>query len=207
MKQLTINKIHFKEFFAKQKTPVNSQMSNVKGSQKGFTLVEMIIYVAFFAVLSVLSINATILVMKSFYTLRINQSISQSATTALERMSREIRNAYDIDTLNTTPLTSPGRLTLMTKTDAGALTTAEFYVTAGNQINMKVGGVDKGSLMTKTVTATNLVFRLITTTNASTTISKAVKIEMTLRDSRDTRSGFTKTVKFYDTIVLRGSMH
>lgn len=176
-------------------------------NKRGFTLVEMIIYVAFFAVLSVLSINATILVMKSFYTLRINQSISQSATTALERMSREIRNAYDIDTLNTTPLTSPGRLTLLTKTDTGALTTAEFYVTAGNQINMKVGGVDKGSLMTKTVTATNLVFRLITTANASTTISKAVKIEMTLRDSRDTRSGFTKTVKYYDTIVLRGSMH
>ncbi|MFZ2303483.1 MAG: hypothetical protein WAV98_01675 [Minisyncoccia bacterium] len=194
----------------KRNSPYSVRYSifNIRHSiQRGFTLVEMIIYIAFFAVLSVLSINATILVMKSFYTLRINQSISQSATTALERMSREIRNAYDIDTLNSTLTTSPGRLTLLTKTDAGALTTAEFYVTAGNQINMKVGGVDNGSLMTKTVTATNLVFRSITTTNASTTVSKAVKIEMTLRDSRDTRSGFTKEVKFYDTIVLRGSMH
>lgn len=173
-------------------------------SQKGFTLVEMIIYVAFFAMLSVLAINATIMVMRSFYTLRINQSISQSATTAMERISREIRNAYNVDTANSTLGTSPGRLTLLTKTDTGTLTTSEFYVTAGNQINMKAGGVDQGSLMTKTVTATNLVFRLITTSNASTTISKAVKVDMTLADNR---SGVSKTVKYYDTIVLRGSMH
>ena len=173
-------------------------------AQKGFTLVEMIIYIAFFAILSVLSINATILVMKSFYTLRINQSISQSATTALERMSREIRNAYDVDALNSTLTTSPGRLTLMTKDDLGALTTVEFYVTAGNHVNMKVGGVDQGSLMTKTVSATNLVFRSMNNGTATSTNSKAVKIEMTLTDNR---SGISKTVKYYDTIVLRGSMH
>lgn len=182
-------------------------MRNHINNKNGFTLVEMIIYVAFFAILSVLSINATILVMKSFYTLRINQSISQSATTALERMSREIRNAYDIDSLNSTLTTSPGRLTLLTKDDLGALTTVEFYTNAGNQINMKIGDVDQGSLMTKTVSATNLVFRSMTNGTATSTNSKAVKIEMTLRDSRDARSGFTKTVKFYDTIVLRGSMH
>lgn len=173
----------------------------MKGSRKktGFTLVEMIIYVAFFAILSVLTINATIMVMRSFYTLRITQSISQSATTAMERMSREIRNAYNIDTTNSTLGTSPGRLTLLTKDDIGTLITAEFYVTAGNQINMKLAGADQGSLMAKTVTVTNLVFTQITTAN-----SKAVKVDMTLTDNR---SGISKTVKYYDTIVLRGSMH
>jgi len=173
-------------------------------AQKGFTLVEMIIYIAFFAMLSVLAINATIMVMKSFYTLRINQSISQSATTALERMSREIRNAYSIDMVNSTFGTNPGRLTLLTKDDLGALTTIEFYTTAGNQINMKVGGVEQGSLMTKTVLATNLVFRSMYNGTATSTNSKAVKIEMTLADNR---AGISKTVKYYDTIVLRGSMH
>lgn len=186
----------------KRKSAVKCHRSTVKCHQRGFTMVEMIIYMAFFAMLAILSTNAIILVMKSFYTLRVTQSISQSATTAMERMSREVRNAYDIDTVNSTLTTSPGRLTLLTKDDVGALTTVEFYVTAGNQINMKVGGVEKGALMTKTVTTTNLVFRSISTTN-----SKAIKIEMTLRDSRDTRLGVTKTVKYYDTIVLRGSVH
>jgi len=159
----------------------------------------MIIYIAFFAILSVLAINATIMVMRSFYTLRINQSISQSATTAMERMSREIRNAYNIDTANSTLGTSPGRLTLLTKDNIGTLISVEFYVTAGNQVNMKIAGVDQGSLMTKTVTITNLVFTQITTAN-----SKAVKVDMTLTDNR---SGILKAVKYYDTIVLRGSMH
>lgn len=171
-------------------------------SQKGFTLVEMIIYVALFAVISILAVNATIMVMRAFYSLRINQSISQSATTALERMSREIRNSYSVDTVNSTFITSPGHLILMTKDGLGALTTAEFYTTAGSQINMKIGGVEQGSLMTNTVVATNLVFSYISNAN-----SKAIKVQMTLRDLRDTRSGFTKEVKYYDTIVLRGSIH
>lgn len=170
-------------------------------ARRGFTMVEMIIYIALFSVISILAVNATIVVMRAFYTLRITQSISQSATAGLERMTREIRNAYDIDTVNSTLGTSPGRLTLKTKDDAGALTTVEFYVTA-NQVGMKVGGVDKGPLFTRTVTATNLIFRSISTAN-----SKAIKIEMTLRDSRDAQLGATKTVTYYDTIVLRGSVH
>ncbi|MBI5400653.1 MAG: hypothetical protein HZB12_00850 [Candidatus Yonathbacteria bacterium] len=158
----------------------------------------MIIYIAFFAILSTLAVNATIIVMKSFYTLRVNQSINQSATTALERLSREIRNAYDFDATQSTFGTSPGRLTLNTKDTGGANTTMEFYV-VGNQLGLKEGGVDRGALVTKSVTFTNLVFRSITTAN-----SKAIKIEATIRDSR---SATTQTVKFYDTIVLRGSAH
>lgn len=165
---------------------------------RGFTLVEMVIYVTLFALISVLAINATITVMKAFYTLRVEQSINQSATTALERMSREIRNAYGVDTVNSTLDASPGHLTLLTTDDANALTTTEFYVTAGNQIGMKVGGVDQGLLVSKTITATNLVFTLLTNAN-----SKAVRVQMTLRDSRSTSP---KTVNFYDTIVLRGSI-
>jgi len=168
-------------------------------TRTGFTLVEMIIYVAFFTILSVLTVNATIMVMKSFYSLRLTQNLNQSATVALERMGREIRNAYDINSAQSTFGTSPGRLTLNTKDAGGSNTTMEFYVDAGNQLRLKEGGVEKGPLVTKGVTFTNLVFRSITTPK-----SKAVKIEMTITDSRST---LIKTTKFYDTIVLRGSTH
>lgn len=165
---------------------------------KGFTLIETIIYISAFALLSLAAMQATIVIMKSFYTLRLNQSVNVSATVALERMSREIRNAYDVDILNSTFSANPGRLTLMTKDALGANTTVEFYV-SGNKLNMRVGGVDNGSLLTKTVTVTSLIFRPITTVN-----SKAVKVEMTLHDSR---AGATQNTNFYDTIVLRGSVH
>lgn len=165
--------------------------------KRGFTLVEMIIYVAFFAILSLLALQALLIVMKSFYTLRLTQNINQSASVALERMSREIRNAYDIDETLSTLGSSPGRLTLKTKDSAGNDTTMEFYV-ANNQIGIKEGGADKGTLMTKNATVDNLVFRKITTLN-----SQAVKIEMTLRDAR---GALQHEVKFYDTIILRGAI-
>ena len=64
---------------------------------------------------------------------------------------------------------------------------------------MKEGGVDKGFLVSKSTTVTNLVFRQITTAN-----SKAIKIEMSLYD---THGVLSRDAVFYDTIVLRGSTH
>lgn len=173
-------------------------MRFTRHKKSGFTLVEMIIYIAFFAILSILAIEALMVVTKSFYTLRLTQNINQSATTALERMSREVRNAYDIDTASSTFNTNPGYLVLRTKDASGANTTVEFYVN-GNQIGIKEGGVDKGSLMAKSTTVTNLVFRQITTAN-----SKAIKIEMSLHD---THGVLSRDAVFYDTILLRGSTH
>lgn len=173
-------------------------MRIIRTKKSGFTLVEMIIYIAFFAVLSVLAVEAIMVVMKSFYTLRLTQNINQSATTALERMSREIRNAYDIDTTGSIFNTNPGYLTLRTKDAGGANTTVEFYVSNG-QVGIKEGGIDKGSLMAKSTTVTGLVFRQITTSN-----SKAIKIEMSLHDAQGL---LTRDAVFYDTILLRGSAH
>lgn len=182
MKQLTISKIRDNHFH-----------------QRGFTLVEMIIYVAFFAILSILAVNATIMVMRSFYSLRLTQSINQSTTVALERLSREIRNAYDFDGAQSTFGTNPGRLMLNTEDAGGNNTTMEFYMDANSQLRLREGGVEKGALVTKSVTLTNLVFRSIDTPN-----SKAIKVEMTVSDSR---TDIIKSVKFYDTIMLRGSAH
>ncbi len=170
----------------------------MRNKKHGFTLVEMIIYIAFFGVLSVLAIDSTFIVMKSFHSLRLTQNINQSATVGLERMSREIRNAYGIDTVNSTFGSNPGRLTLNTKDGAGVNTTIEFYVN-DNQLFLKEGGIDKGSLMTKNAVLTNLVFYQIANPE-----SRAVKIEMTIRD---TRGDLQKNVNFYDTIILRGSVN
>ena len=167
--------------------------------KRGFTLVEMIIYIAFFALLSSLAVNATLVVMRSFYSLRLTQSINESATTALERMSREIRNAYDYDITQSIFNANPGQLTLKTKDASGANTTIKFYLNPGNQLILNQGGVDQGSLVTKDVTLTKLIFRPLTTIN-----SKSIKIEATFQDTRDLT---TQTVNFYDTILLRGSEH
>lgn len=167
--------------------------------KSGFTLVEMVIYIAFFSILSSLAVGATVLVMKAFYSLRLTQSVNESATVAMERMSREVRNAYDFDVAQSTFGVNPGRLMLKTKDAVGANTTIEFYVDGSSQLGLKEGGVDRGSLLTKNAVFTTLLFRSITMIN-----SKAIKIEATIRDSRSTT---VQVANFYDTIVLRGSSH
>ncbi|MFA5997241.1 MAG: prepilin-type N-terminal cleavage/methylation domain-containing protein [Candidatus Paceibacterota bacterium] len=202
MKQLTTDKKQStwaQRIFATRKSAVSRQSSVVSCARtRAFTLVEMIIYAAIFSFISIVAVNGVIVSMKSFYNIRLSQNINQSATVAMDRMAYEIRNAYNIDSTNSTLGTSPGRLTLLTEDANGNSTTVEFYVIA-NQLNMRVGGVDQGPLLVKTSILTNLIFLPITTPN-----SKAVKIEMTAQDSRQDA---TKTAKYYDTIVLRGSIH
>lgn len=163
---------------------------------KGFTLIETIVYAVFVAILTVVTIQALTIAMNSFYKLRLVQNVDQSATVGLERMSREIRNAYSIDTTQSTFDTNPGRLTLLTKDQLGMTTTIEFYV-SGSDLRFKQGGVDMGSLLTKNAVVSNLIFKQIANPN-----SRAVKIEMTLGDTRGT---LQNSENFYNTVILRGS--
>lgn len=168
------------------------------GKKDGFTLVEMIVYTAFVAVLGLVAIQATLTMMTSFYMVRLSRNINESAVASLERMSREIRNAYNVNTTLSVFGTSPGTLYLNTKDISGLTTTVEFYVLDG-VLRVKEGGVDKGPLFAKGVTVSSLIFRNITTTN-----SKAIKIEMALAD---TRGVLAQSFTVYDTIQLRGSAH
>lgn len=173
-------------------------MKHFTQKSRGFTLVEMVIYAGFVAVLGVVAIQAILTMMNSFYMARLSRNINESAVTSLERMSREVRNAFNVNTTLSTFGAHPGVLYLNTKDVSGNTTTVEFYVSSG-VLRVREGGVDKGPLFAKGVTVTNLIFRNITTTN-----SKAIKIEMSLADSRGLLS---QTFTLYDTIQLRGSAH
>lgn len=164
----------------------------------GFTLVEMVIYTGFVAMLGVVAIQAILTMMNSFYMARLSRNINESAVTSLERMSREVRNAFNVNTSSSIFDASPGVLYLNTKDTNGNTTTVEFYVSNG-VLRVREGGVDKGPLFAKGVTVTSLIFRNITTIN-----SKAIKIEISLADSRGL---LNQTFTLYDTIQLRGSAH
>lgn len=163
---------------------------------RGFTLVEMIVYVAILGIIAVLSINATLAMTQAFSNLRVSRDLNSSATALFERLTRDVRGAYDIDTVQSTFNTNPGRLTLNTKDSGGANTTVEFYVENG-LVKIKEGGVAQGAIMTTSTSVTNFVVRQLLNTN-----TKAVKVEATISA---TRGNITKTRNFYTTIVLRGT--
>lgn len=163
---------------------------------RGFTLVEMIVYAAVLGIIAVLSINSMLAMTRAFTDLRVSRDLNSSATALFERLTRDIRGAYDIDAAQSTFGAHPGRLMLDTKDSGGANTTIEYYVT-GNRVNIREGGVDQGSIMTTGTSVTSFVVRQLTNTN-----TKAVKVEATISA---TRANITKTRNFYTTVVLRGT--
>jgi len=167
-----------------------------KKTSKGFTLVEMIIYVTFVAVISVIATNSIITMSNTFSNLRVTRDINNTATVAIERVVREIRRAYDIDQANSSFGAHPGRLTLNTTASDDSDTTVEFYVSSG-RLRVKTGGVDAGPITSKNITVDNLLYDLITTSNTT-----AVKIEMQVTA---TNGSIQKTETFYNTVALRGS--
>ncbi len=174
-------------------TPINIGVGSQ--SERGFTLVEMVVYAAVLGVLSVLAINSMLIMTQAYTSLRASRDLNASATAVLERMTREIRSASGIDAASVLGA-NPSDLVLDTKDASGGATTIEFYLQNG-LINVKEGGVAKGSLMTSSTQAGNFIVRMMSGTN-----SKAVKIDLTITATRGTKS---KTRNFYNTVVLRGS--
>lgn len=163
---------------------------------RGYSLVEIIIYLAIFTSVSLVVINSLIVSMSSFSVVRSNRDILESGTLAMERISREIRNANSVATANSTLGSSPGTLELNT-TDINDDPTTIKFTMANGAINLYAGGTLTGNLLGSNISVTSLIFRHIITTEG-----EAVKIEMTLSDTRTKQSNVEK---FYNTVILRGS--
>ncbi len=65
--------------------------------RKGFSLVEMVIYVALLALLLVALLSAVNLMLRSWSETQAHMSLAHSGALAMERMVREVRNAATID--------------------------------------------------------------------------------------------------------------
>lgn len=164
--------------------------------RRGFTLIEMVVYVAILGIIAVLAINSTLAMTSAFTSLRVSRDLNSSATVLFERLTRDIRGAYGIDISQSTFNSSPGRLTLNTKDVGGSNTTVEFYVDNG-LIKIREGSVAQGAIMTTSTGVTNFVVRQLSNTN-----TQAIKIETTLSAKR---GNITKTRNFYTTVILRGT--
>jgi type II secretion system protein J len=169
-------------------------MKNIS-KKNGYSLVEMIVYLAIFSIVSIAVINSFIVVMSSFSVTRTNRDLLESGSSAMERISREIRQAVNIDIANSTLGTSTGILQLNSTDSGGDPVIIKFSVTNG-ALNIYQGGVLTGSLLGQNIIVTNLIFRRI-----DTTLGEAVKVEMSLQDIN---SKTLRIEKFYSTIILRG---
>ncbi len=163
--------------------------------KSGYSIIEIIIYVAVFAVITLVIMNSFIVLVSFFNQTRTNHDLVKNGNIALDRMSYEIRLANNIRTGTSTLGSSPGVLDLDSVDSGGTAQTVKFDVSSGD-LNLSYNSTLQASILAPNIDVTSLIFRKITTTN-----STAVKVEITLQDTRD-RTGLTE--KFSDTIILRG---
>lgn len=163
-------------------------------NKKGFTLIEVVIYVTYVAILSAVAINGVIDLTQVFGSFQITRDLNNTADIVTDRIVRQMRLAYDIDQGASNFGVNPGKLVLNT-TDGTVNTTIEFYVLDG-RIKVKESGVDKGYLGSKNVDVDILVFELITNGR-----SQAVRTRLELSVDR---FGNSHTKTFYATTILRG---
>lgn len=161
----------------------------------GFSLIEIMVYLAIFTTLSILVINSFIVILSSFNTTNMNRKLLESGTISMERISREIRHAKNIDIMNSFLESNPGALQLNSTDSSGNSMTIKF-VNENSNLNLYKNDTLEGNLLGQNISVTNLTFNRITTMQ-----SEAIKIEMTLQYSGGNN---IKSENFYDTIVLRG---
>jgi hypothetical protein len=172
------------------------QLLHVKCFSGGFSLVEMLLYVAILAVTSIIIVNTLILLMTSFASVKISKTLGISASTGLERIVREVRNSESIDFAESTLNSNPGVLKLNVEGADGVPYTALFYIENG-VLKVKKNSGPGQALTLLNATPVSLVFRRITTLQG-----EAVRVELTLSA---TERNITRTENFYASAILRGS--
>lgn len=163
-----------------------------KSLKRGVSIIEIIIYLALFTAISIVVINSFIIVISTFSTIRVNHDLINAGSNSMERISREIRQAKNIDIINSTFDSNSSILKLNDRDGISYVVIDKD----GNGLRISKNGITIGNLLADNVTLNKLIFTRISTSN-----TEGVKIEM---EVEDTNSKTERIEKFYNTIILRG---
>ena len=167
-------------------------MAKFNSKNRGYSLIEIIIYIGIFALISVVVVNSFIHSVSASKTAFAKRNLLETGNSAMERMTREIRLADTIIDANSVFDTGSGILEISSVPPTGGTRVIKFKIDSG-VVNMYEGGTLYGSVSGSQAVVSTLIFRKITTAQG-----KAIKIEMTVTDSL----GYTSN--FYNTVGLRG---
>jgi len=155
---------------------------------KGFTLIEMLIYVTLLAVVGVLVVNAMVFFAPSYSSLKVSRDINSAGIATIERVTREVRSARSVDTVKSIFNVSEGKLVVN-----NASGSVELYLSNG-RVYVE-DGTGPSAITRKNVTVTSLLFKHIISPE-SETIQMDMTVEGVGRSS-------TKTETFHAAVVLR----
>lgn len=179
------------------------KFKNLKINKKnsGFTLVEMIIYIAIMTVITIALVRSLMVVFNSNRASFADSNIRNSAYSAMENMIREIRGSQSIDMVNSVLYPSQAGILQLNQVDTnGNPYIVRFSTSSLLALNFSEGSTTVSLVGPITLNGTkvmNLIFTPINTGN-----SQAIRIAMNLSA---TVNGQTRNQWFYDTVILRDS--
>ena len=168
---------------------MNNNYLKIKNWRGGYAILETVFYIALFVILTVAVVDALLLMTRSFKETSVYAELMQGGD-VMEKISREIRQAYGINSITSTSLK------LNTKDSAGVNKTVEFSL-SGSNIRFLENDSFIGNLNTQNISVSNIIF-----TQINTAKGVAVKVFLTVRSLHDS---LNRDQDFYNTIVLRGS--
>lgn len=159
--------------------------------RRGFSLVEVLIYVAVVVSISIAGVLTYLSLHTTLLRHATERTVNHAAQVALERLSRELHTATGVNTVESTLGSESSVLAL----DAGATTTT--FSVDGNALMLARDGTTLGPL-----TGADVTVRSFTANRYLGTSTEMVRIALTL--SAETQAAST-TRTYYTSAVLRGS--
>lgn len=135
--------------------------------QKGFSLIEFVIYIAIVAFVVVFSMNSLFSMRASSATLRTARYRDSAVVQGFDTIERRVRNASSVVVASSTLGVHPGVLALSTG--------SQIYLSGGALMEREFP-----SLVGATVTPSNALISRFVVQRIPTTVSDGVKVEMTV---------------------------
>src|SRR3989344_3740780 len=120
-------------------------MTKLNSKNRGYSLIEIIIYIGIFAMISIVVVNSFINSISASKTAFAKRNLLETGNSAMERMTREIRLADTISDANSVFDTGSGILEISSIPPAGGTRVIKFKIDSG-VVNIYEGGTLYGSV-------------------------------------------------------------
>lgn len=164
--------------------------------KRGFTLVEVLIYSAVGTALLIVMSVSIVSLQRSFQMIQTDFVVNQSVSSVFETLSREIRGATSVDTVNSVLGRDVGVLSL-NKIDRSGQNNKSNFILSDGILYYQKGSEERVALNRKEAPITRFTLNALTSPH-----SYAVKIDLAILHFKDKA---TTTENFSTTYILRGS--
>ena len=159
--------------------------------EKGFTLIEMIIYMGIVSGVVISMIYFSLTIASSRNKAHVAQEVQSNGRTVLDILNQRIRSSTGLNSTSSTFDTHPGVLSLFMSDGSKSPTVFDI---SGNTLRITEGSAAAVPITSDEVKVTNLVFTNLT--SATTSARENVRIQMTIEfdnPSGDVRFNYTQS--------------